>query len=210
MATDQQRRPLSSSSCTLLLALSSCTTLRLWRSSHRTLLATKCSLLSFELQLLNFHFQTFTCFRIFSIFAITVLPQAVQLLPCTSISVCHCVSSIEECELCCGVGGIILLLDAGGLSLVTQQNSSLPENPPKQTSAFGRKKRTAVQQIPHQSPRKEHHTLQSPPKRGKQAHQSQEAPQAHSSKSQNHSQTCRKDHSHKSPQELPQLSKSSP
>ena len=50
----------------------------------------------------------------FSMFAITVLPRGVQLLPCTSISVCHCVSPIDECELCCGVGRIILLLQGGG------------------------------------------------------------------------------------------------
>ena len=41
----------SSASCTSLLPLASCATFNFWRSYHRTLLATECSLFSFELKI---------------------------------------------------------------------------------------------------------------------------------------------------------------
>ena len=48
-------------------------------------------------------------------------PRLLDLLPllCHSIfSVCHCISSSCVDELCCGVGGIILLLEGGGAFLI--------------------------------------------------------------------------------------------
>ena len=83
---------------------------------------------------------------------------------------------------------------AEALLRVTLHISSLPANPPNPTSASGRKKRTAVQQIPNQNPRKQLHRTQSRTKE-KQAHQSQQAPQAHSSESQDQSNKSHQDHS---------------
>ena len=66
-------------------------------------------------------------------------------------------------------------------------------NRPIQRAPFWRKKRTAVQQIPNPNPRKLHHRNSVTPKKGKQAHQSQQAPQAPPSESQDHSPTSHQD-----------------
>ena len=137
------------------------------------------------------NFKQSLALRYCFIFAITVLSRALRLLPCTSISVCHCISSIEECELCCGVATSSSFWMSVVLSLVSLRNSSLLDSAPDQSSAFWRKKRTAFQQIPDQNRKQHLHTSQPPPRKGTQAHQSQ---QAHPSKSQDHSQISHKDH----------------
>ena len=49
-------------------------------------------------------------------------------------------AATDEGELCCGVGGIILLLDVGVLLLASLRNSYLLDSPPKQPNALWRKK----------------------------------------------------------------------
>ena len=56
-------------------------------------------------------------------------------------------------------------------------------------SLFGERKRTAVQHLPNQSNTKKRHKTQWPQKKGKQAHQSDQAPHAHAHKNQAHTQT---------------------
>ena len=68
------------------------------------------------------NFKQSPAFKYCSILAITFLSRAFQLLPCTSM-VGNCTSSIDECELCRGAGGIILLLEVG--SAFTGAPSSL-------------------------------------------------------------------------------------
>ena len=99
----------------------------------------------------------------------TVLSRALQ-LPCTSISVCRCISSICKDELCCGVGGILLLKGGSAFLLVTLHISSLPAKSSNPSSVLWRRKRSAVPQIPNQTQRKHDHRTQSPPKKGEQAH----------------------------------------
>ena len=65
------------------------------------------------------------------------------------------------------------------LLLASLRNSSPLDSPHSQSHASGRKNRTAAQQIPKQNPRKHLHNVQSPQKKRKQAHQSQQAPQTH-------------------------------
>ena len=121
--------------------------------------------------------------------------RVLQILRCAFRSACHCLSSADECEFCCGAGGIILLLVLRSVFLLAFfRTSSLLGSPQAKLTLLGERKRTAVQQVPSQNPRKHHHTSQPPPKKEKQARQSQQAPQAHLSKSQHHSQTRHEDH----------------
>ena len=135
-------------------------------------------------------------FRCCSIFAIPVLSRAFQLLPWTSISVCHCIASIDECGLCCGVGGTSSSFWMSVvLSLAPLRNSYVLDSPPKQLNALWRKKRTAVQQVPNQNPRKHLHTSQPPPKKGNTSTQVTTSTTVKVTGSQDHSQTSHTDHS---------------
>ena len=78
---------------------------------------------------------------------------------------CTCSSSNDEDEFCSGVGGIILLLDSGG-AFAYEFSNLISACVTVQTRP----------QIPNQSNTSHSPTNQQPPKEGKQAHQSHQAP----------------------------------
>ena len=77
-------------------------------------------------------------------------------------------------------------LRAGVLSLVSLRTSSLPAYLYHNVHAIWRKKRTAVPQISIRATRRNITKLSHQPKKGKQAHQSQQVPHAHAHKNQSH------------------------